>query len=359
MARETKVGLLAGLAFIVCFAVILANRGRQQPPATHLSYNVDQGDNLPLGGGDRPSRAGNREQRSGQGQAATPTNGPASGRRRDQQARRTTPPAGTNGANVVLPSSRPASGSVATGPIQTPPQRIPEATRSDAHTTSLAAVTAPAGDPALTYPTAEQRERQRALLEHLDALGTGTGRQESSGRPGSSTGPRVSRTRDNRPAATPSPRYTTKPGDTLTRIAAAHYGRRTPAVINAVFKANRTVLSDPDVLPVNVELVLPPISGIVRSTPPNDGPGAARRTRPAARSAGDRTNTGTGSFRWYQIRKNDRYISIARERLGDSNRWREIYELNKDKFPDPQRIREGVRIKLPSASTAIAEGRQR
>ncbi len=355
MARETKVGLLAGLAFIVCFAVILANRGRQQPPATHLSYNVDQGDSLPLGGGDRASRAGDREQRSGQGQAATL----ASGQRRDQQARRTTPPAGTNGANVVLPSSRPASGSVATGPIQTPPQRIPEATRSDAHTTSLAAVTAPAGNPALTSPTAEQRERQRALLEHLDALGTGTGRQESSGRPGSSAGPRVSRTRDNRPAATPSPRYITKPGDTLTRIAAAHYGRRTPAVINAVFKANRAVLSDPDVLPVNVELVLPPIPGIARSTPPSNESRTAGRTRPAAQPAGDRTPTAAGSVRWYQIRKNDRYISIAREQLGNSNRWREIYELNKDKFPDPQRIREGVRIKLPSASTAIAEGRQR
>jgi nucleoid-associated protein YgaU len=112
-------------------------------------------------------------------------------------------------------------------------------------------------------------------------------------------------------------------------------------------------------LPVNVELALPPIPGIARSTPASDGSGAARRTRPEGRSAGDRTQADAGSFRWYQIRKNDRYISIAREQLGDSNRWREIYELNKDKFPDPQRIREGVRIKLPQASTAIAEGRQR
>ena len=33
MARETKVGLLAGLAFIICFAIILSNRG--QRPLTH------------------------------------------------------------------------------------------------------------------------------------------------------------------------------------------------------------------------------------------------------------------------------------------------------------------------------------
>ena len=36
MARETKVGLVVGLAFIICFAVILANRGRQRAPVTDV-----------------------------------------------------------------------------------------------------------------------------------------------------------------------------------------------------------------------------------------------------------------------------------------------------------------------------------
>jgi hypothetical protein len=44
--------------------------------------------------------------------------------------------------------------------------------------------------------------------------------------------------------------------------------------------------------------------------------------------------------------------------LGDAGRWRELHELNKDKFPNPQSIREGVRIKLPAAKVlASAEGR--
>ena len=43
MARETKVGLLAGLAFIICFAIILANGGRQKQATTHWPYLVDQG----------------------------------------------------------------------------------------------------------------------------------------------------------------------------------------------------------------------------------------------------------------------------------------------------------------------------
>jgi len=44
--------------------------------------------------------------------------------------------------------------------------------------------------------------------------------------------------------------------------------------------------------------------------------------------------------------------------LGDAARWRELHELNKDKFPDPKMIREGVRIKLPTTKVpAPAEGR--
>ena len=47
MARETKVGLLAGLAFIICFAILLANRGRQDPPSPPRFHMTDGGANVP------------------------------------------------------------------------------------------------------------------------------------------------------------------------------------------------------------------------------------------------------------------------------------------------------------------------
>ena len=40
MAKETKVGLLTGLAFIVCFAVILANRGTVHRPPADAGYGM-------------------------------------------------------------------------------------------------------------------------------------------------------------------------------------------------------------------------------------------------------------------------------------------------------------------------------
>ncbi len=69
-------------------------------------------------------------------------------------------------------------------------------------------------------------------------------------------------------------------------------------------------------------------------------------TSRSASTAPKPVDDGEGS-RWYQVKKGDRYTSIAREQLGDVSRWQAIFELNREKFPDPNRIREGVRIRLP------------
>ena len=78
------------------------------------------------------------------------------------------------------------------------------------------------------------------------------------------------------------------------------------------------------------------------STAPND----AQPRRPRTKTNEPRP------IRWYQIKKNDRYVSIARDELGDEARWQEIFELNKKTFPDASRIRAGVRIKLPAVAVA-------
>lgn len=144
-------------------------------------------------------------------------------------------------------------------------------------------------------------------------------------------------------------RYTVAPGDTLTRIAAKHYGVGSRQLVNAIVDANRTVIANPDVLRAGMKLVIPKVPGLAGSTEPRT------TERAAAPRASNRPLE--AAFRWYQIKPNDRYITIAREQLGDAGRWHEIYELNKDKFPDPGRIRPGVRIKLPPAGRASSGGR--
>jgi nucleoid-associated protein YgaU len=243
-------------------------------------------------------------------------------------------------------------------PVQEP-ATLAQRTTATGDAATLEAITKPAGSPSLTSPSKEWSQRQHSLQEHLDALSAGSSTQKGSRRNVRGAGSPVnaaagedgSAARAPAPKSTPAtaaqraPRYTVRSGDTLTRIASAHYGSRSKSVIDAIFDANRSVLADRDSLRVNVELVLPAIPGA--------GAGSSKQRTLAdapARSTMRPAGKPSERFRWYQINKNDRYISIARAQLGDGGRWREIYELNKDKFPDPGRIREGVRIKLPLAS---------
>src|SRR5213593_3339202 len=41
VARETKIGLVVGLGFIVCFAIILSNRGAARTPNLAYLYHPD------------------------------------------------------------------------------------------------------------------------------------------------------------------------------------------------------------------------------------------------------------------------------------------------------------------------------
>jgi len=58
--------------------------------------------------------------------------------------------------------------------------------------------------------------------------------------------------------------------------------------------------------------------------------------------------TGTGT-KTYTVESGDNLSAIAQQELGDANRWREIYELNKDVIgDDPDLIQPGTELKLPS-----------
>jgi nucleoid-associated protein YgaU len=143
--------------------------------------------------------------------------------------------------------------------------------------------------------------------------------------------------------------YVIQPGDTLSKIAQAKLGGKSKSIIDAILDLNRQRISDPNHIQSGSVLLLPSVT-------PSAQPSSVQRTalvedaasRKPAQSKGPPAGSAhdTGA-RWYQVRKNDRYVSIARAELGDASRWEEIHRLNRDKFPNPDQIREGVRIKLP------------
>ena len=60
--------------------------------------------------------------------------------------------------------------------------------------------------------------------------------------------------------------------------------------------------------------------------------------------------TGTiGSGKTYVVVNGDSLSKIAKREYGDANKWRAIYEANKDLINDPDLIYPGQELKLPRA----------
>jgi nucleoid-associated protein YgaU len=49
----------------------------------------------------------------------------------------------------------------------------------------------------------------------------------------------------------------------------------------------------------------------------------------------------------YAVSSGDTLTSIARVKLGDGSRWREILELNQDVIKSPSLLRIGQKLKIP------------
>ena len=52
----------------------------------------------------------------------------------------------------------------------------------------------------------------------------------------------------------------------------------------------------------------------------------------------------------YTVKVGDSLSKIAKDLLGDPNRWKEILEANKDKIKNPNQIAPGLELVIPGAS---------
>lgn len=371
MARETKVGLLAGLAFIICFAIILSNRGQRPLIRYPTVTSVDDRQRFvePV---NRPNPRLRRSPNAAVSRATAVVS--ASSQLAPRRGRAIETPERHDRNDRFPTSGNAGRAPAASGAevIATQVQTHPATTRSTrrfskADEKPLNAFPAGATRPQRPAST----DRIQVLQEHLDRLSEPSARANL----GARGIPASSPLHENPPRAAalgrqPEPplparlkalrhvRYVVKPGDTLSRIAAMHYGSRSSRFVDAIVDANRGVISNPDMVRAGVELMLPVLQG--RAASSRQAPGHQQvednRIVNSASSTQSTTPNDERPIRWYQIKKNDRYVSIARSQLGDASRWRELFELNKDKFPDPQRIREGVRIKLPVDASPTPRG---
>jgi nucleoid-associated protein YgaU len=75
-------------------------------------------------------------------------------------------------------------------------------------------------------------------------------------------------------------------------------------------------------------------------------PQAATATAAAGAGAGGQTLAGASQT--YTVKAGDTLSAIAKEHLGDANKYQKIFEANRDVLSDPDRIKPGQVLKIPN-----------
>ncbi|MCH7720665.1 MAG: LysM peptidoglycan-binding domain-containing protein, partial [Planctomycetes bacterium] len=327
MSTEAKISLAVGLAFIICFAIVLTNRGRPLGPAvadrapgdaTEQRRNASNPirlqdrvrDRVSPKGSAHPSATSENTWESGSKRADSTRSPRRIPIKHKQLAQRAETPPGSaftradvqpapqpiqparglgeptsanrkNGSPVVMepPASRVGPPPSDRGPNKTADDRPPISRVNDSEPYKILAINDPAPDSAETPP---------------------------SGRPSTRTQRDAAKKAANQPT-TPlersERRHTVVKGESLWSIVHKYYGRANGRLLNAVFEANRETLESPDRLKVGVALILPEVNGHApvagRSKTVGDGP-RGRSTKPT----GGRSNDHDGKI----IRPNGRRL---------------------------------------------------
>ncbi len=249
------------------------------------------------------------------------------------------PSTGAQGASTATPPATPATGAPAR-PTPTTPSPGPTLPQAPPPSTATPGPTPPATDSRTpTTPGASPATPTNTTINVPPPRTPTTPPSAGSGNPGGAV-----------PGGNTVSTHTVSDGETLSSIAKSYYGdaKYWSAIVAANPKLNPNRLKLGQVL--NMPARADVIAGTVR--PPaapekRDAGGATSRPAPAARPEPPKTPPAVAPAT-YKVGRGDTLTSIARNVLKDGNRWREIYELNKDKLPSPDDLEEGMELKLPA-----------
>ena len=127
--------------------------------------------------------------------------------------------------------------------------------------------------------------------------------------------------------------YQVKPGESLSTICHRVYGE--VSLTEALAAHNG--ITDPDTLLAGVPLRLPPVN-VLRANPDEASFGGA-----GGAGGGDRAEEPDT----YRVIEGDSLSAIAERFLGSADRWRQLYELNRQTISNPDTIRAGIVLRIP------------
>jgi len=293
MNRETKIGLLVGLAFILVIGILLSDHFRSitEPPQALLS-----------GAGDKVRQG-----------VVSPGIG--------------TPPITVVTPSVVVPSTP-----IPTGPDVTPaPSPVVPAPTPAPTPTPV--------QPTVTPPTTP--DRGPAELENPEP------------KPVPPHAPIEILPGPTMPALAPLPSlkpYVAQPGDTLGRIAGRIMGTNSKANRTAIINANRGMAGDPDLIVAGATYMIPVPAAALAPTPAQTPAPTPTPTDPTVATPAPATTTAEV----YVVAAGDNLWRIASDVCGDPGTLDQLRQLNKDVLKGKDNLKVGMKLKLPPKAIASA-----
>ncbi len=128
-----------------------------------------------------------------------------------------------------------------------------------------------------------------------------------------------------------------QPGDSLASLAQTYYGNAKYAKFLA---ESNPGITDPAKLALGQTVKIPPLPADIDSKPANVAP--AKTTTPATATVGGK--------RTYKVKSGDSFYKIAKDQLGNAERWKELLALNKTLVHgDPTALQPGQTVVLPDS----------
>lgn len=361
MTKETKVGLLVGLAFIILFAIILSEKGATNnvaPPS-----NLTVADASQPGGGSLLPR--NTVPLEGDGKISIAKSLPPTTETRTVH---------TTG-NSVIPER---SVGVPIPKSQEDVRPLPTSIVEQLNYTPMAERQIDLKDVGTT-------SGPESVLSDSLAIALASGRHSESRRVISPDPeePMSESAIDSRPKPQTPPvaiapvrivaNHKVQSGESLGKIAAKYYGRSTPSRIDAIFDVNRDKLSSKHAVRVGDMLRIPAIpdadgvsfinasgfsgKSINDAHPRRDDeiriplPIDDKAAIVAHKTTDQEPESQPIDFKWYEVQENDTLSRIAARQMGSSRLFLKLYDFNRDLIPNKNAIKPGTKIRIPLIRT--------
>ena len=350
MTRETKIGLLVGLAFIIVIGILLSD---------HINSSTDPVRADMTSTYDKVQQSIGSPDSHPQSSAVVMTAAPVIPQnpvptQHDQ-------PQTTPGTTIVAvgpggdPSQVPLPRSTPRLHPQVQPQPQPQ-TEDSAPQQQQPPAEANSNDIAVSDPGNAQQDNSN-VPDRLRSVARDNGMDlVPVGTPPANNAPVGVHSENSRPATTVANsgmrQIKAEDGDTVSKMAAKYLGANTKANRQAIIAVNPSMGPDGHLVIAGRTYQIPVAAASAQQPKPAAPTTDERTPEPRREPATQRPAPPSAGVTYYTVKDNDSLWKIASEQLGSGPRWTEIRDLNSDILKGGESLHANMRLKLPAKSIA-------